>query len=461
MSAKAEQVDRVQQRQQARFERMGLDFRPMPDGRSLLVSLPILSGPFESLAGSFAPDRILFATVGADQIKCLRPRPVFGLPLLDIRRCADAAAIEASIRQAWRDRMRELRDTARTLQDLGMEVGTVEGGSVLSCPLSGESADHPVLIHRLDEAILPTIGPLTGRRMAGPEERVVDLSGRLDSASDLDLFLAGRMQEVGRAAAAREAASRSTPPPQRERLVVDPISSAAQTRIGHVPKVLLVGAQVIEDESLRRELKQAGYRIATARSETEALMRLAAMTPDLVISQYTLGRSDGATFIQAIRALPGVVQLPVVLLDDVHHPSRQDAARAVGAIGYVIHPIEANRFVARLRKVTSAPRDRRFTRYSGRLVARLEDHGSPCLATEIGRGGVFIATPEAAGTPDQTRCRVTLPELRRDLSFVGDVLYRSDEQGVTRQGIGVRITDISPEDEAALIAYVTLRARRA
>ena len=215
------------------------------------------------------------------------------------------------------------------------------------------------------------------------------------------------------------------------------------------------------DAPLREELKRRGYRTATARSEPEALMRLASMTPDLVISQYGLGRSDGATFIQAIRALPGIVRIPVVLLDSVHVQSRQDAARAVGAAGYVIEPIETTRFVTKLAKIATSAGDRRFTRYSGRLAARLSGQTRPCLATEIGRGGFFIATSEAIGERSETRCEVALPELHRNLSFIGEVLYRSELQGMDRQGIGVRIREISPDDEAALIAYVALRARQA
>ncbi|HEB91218.1 MAG TPA: hypothetical protein ENI85_16710, partial [Deltaproteobacteria bacterium] len=107
------ELDRDQQRQSARFQRMGLAARPMPGGRSLLVSLPMSALPFESVVGPLKIERIVFSTVGPNHIKCLRPRPVFGLPLLDIRRCADARAIEATIRQAWRDRTLELRATGR------------------------------------------------------------------------------------------------------------------------------------------------------------------------------------------------------------------------------------------------------------------------------------------------------------------------------------------------------------
>ncbi len=468
MTASESLQGRDQQRQQARFERMGLACRAMPGGRTLLVSLPLGAEPFEFLSGSIALERILFATVGADRIKCLRPRPVFGLPLLDIRRCADAAAVEAVIRQAWRDRTRELRDTARTLERLGIEVGSIEGGSLLAFPLAGLSPDHPVLLQRLDEAILPSAGPLSGLVLTGPDERIVDVSGKLESAAELELLLGSRIDELAQCAARRETAARNlrpaapaaSPEPLLSRLVTEPPrTDGIAPPMARQSKVLLVGTGIIENAVLREELVRQGYRVATARSEPEALMRLAGMTPDLVISQYALGRSDGATFAQAIRGLPGIVRIPIVLLDTQHHPNRQDAARAVGAAGYVIEPVEPVRFVSKLAKVVASPGDRRFVRYAGRLAARIADQGQSCLATEIGRGGFFLATSEPIDERTEMRCQVSLPELRRKLDFVGEVLYRTELQGMDRQGIGIRIREISPEDEAALIEWVTLRAR--
>ena len=116
-------------------------------------------------------------------------------------------------------------------------------------------------------------------------------------------------------------------------------------------------------------------------------------------------------------------------------------------------------FVAKLAKVVASSGDRRFVRYAGRLSARLADPNRACLATEIGRGGFFLATSEPIDERTEMRCEISLPELRRSLDFVGEVLYRTELQGVERQGIGVRIREISPEDEAALIEYVALRAR--
>jgi two-component system chemotaxis response regulator CheY len=454
MATPEPRLDRLQQRQRARFERMSLSARPLPGGRSLLVSLPLGPAPFESIRGPLAIRRIIFSTVGANQIKCLRPRPLFGLPLLDIRRCADANAIEATIRQAWRIRTRELRETGRLLKDLQLDVGAVEGGSVLAFPLPGESPDAQILMHRVGEAILPSVGPLSGIPLASMNDRILEVGESLDSGADLDCLVGTRIQELQQQARTLDTATRDR---GREIGASQPNSSHVITRAAdrHRPKVLLVGPKVIQDAALREELARSGYRAATARSETEALVRLAAMTPDLVISQYGLGRSDGATLVQATRALPGIERIPVVLLDESHHAARREAARSVGAAGYMITPPDLARFVARLQSVIDKPGDRRFTRYPQRLVALLEGSATPCLATEVGRGGVFISTEAEIDAHSAMNAEIRLPELGRALHFGGEVLYRCETQGAHGKGLGLRFREISREDEASLIEYLT------
>jgi DNA-binding response OmpR family regulator len=309
-------------------------------------------------------------------------------------------------------------------------------------------------MQRIGEAILPSSGPLTGISLVSPSDRVLEVSESLDSGADLDCLVGTRIQELKQRAQTLESQKR-----ERRRKHVPAISAPTGpvlTNAGnrHQPKVLLVGSRILEDAALRKEFTRHGFLAATARSETEALVRLARMTPDLVISQYSLGRSDGATLVQATRALPGIERIPIVLLDETHHTSHRDAARAVGAAGYMIDPTDANRFVARLRTLVQSPGNRRFTRYPQRLVARIEGSEIRCLATEVGRGGIFIATDEELEQNSAMNCEVSLPELGRALRFAGQVLYRNESQGGQAKGFGVRFCEISPEDETSLIEYL-------
>jgi two-component system chemotaxis response regulator CheY len=460
MDAPHAKIDRTQNRQLGRFERMGLSARPMPDGRSLVVSLPFGPQPLESVAAAMLPRRVVFSTVGAHHIKCLTPRAFFGLPLIDIRRCADAASIEASIRQAWRERTNELTDSRAKLRDLGLDVEPIAENSALAFPLRGESSDVPIITQRLGEAILPSAGPLTGLPLDEPEDRVLEVSDCLDSGSDLERRVDQRIHELGnrlrqaqeddRNRRHRDAPSDLRPPPKKD-------SSAAS----HHAKILVVGPQLVADTALREELERQGFRVDSSLSEPEALSRLASMSPDLVISQYGLGRSDGASLVQAMCGLPGIERIPVVLFDEVRNEGRLQVARTVGAAGYITEPIEAERVVTRLGRLVQEPADRRFTRYRQRLAARLEGASQPFLVTELGRGGIFIATPQILESNTAIGCKIELPNTGRTVVFEGEVRYCAESRGVSHQGIGLRFFEMPSDDEAALIEYLaTLESRR-
>lgn len=460
MSAGEPQLDRIQQHQMARFEAMGLTARPMSDGKSLLVSLRLGPAPFESIAGPVVIEGIVFSTVGHDRIKCLRPRSVFGMPLLDIRDCKSPAAIESVLRRAWRERTQALRETTRWLADRGIDAKPNRAGTAVGFALPGESPNARILMQDPHRAILPSAGPLSGLSLSSPLERSIEIGRNLESSADLECLFGARIESLRRDARKREEAHRAHGARKGPARALRPDERATRPVPRHHPKILLVGPHLIEDEGLRIELKRQGYRTATVRSDTEALLRLAGMTPDLVLSEYSLGRSDGATLVQATRSLVGIEVIPVILIDDVVHENRRRAARAVGAAGYVVHPPDKKRFVARLGRLLAESKERRFTRYPGRLSARLQGFTMPCIATEVGRGGVFIATEVQIDLHSAMLCELVLPDLGRDLSFEGEVLYRAEAQG-TFSGLGLRFADISAEDEASLIKYLMkLESRR-
>lgn len=464
MSAAETQQARTLAYLRQRYGGMGLPVRPMPDERSLLVSLPMGPAPFESPAGPQTIERVVFATIDAGRIKCLRPAALFGLPILDVRDATDARGIEAVIRRAWRERIDQLRDTRRWLDGLGLESGWASDLAFLSFPLPGESPEARVFLNDRHEAVVPGCGPLSGLPLAGREERVVRLDRGLESGADLEGHLAAHIDGLRRTARKREASDRTRglrqggEPPGPGRREGGPPRVRTVPANRHRPRVLLVGTKLLEDADLRAALGRQGFRLATARSETEALMRLTRTTPDLVVSEYALGRSDGASLVASTRAVAGIEGIPVVLLDEARHEARREAARAVGAAGYIVGPRDPDRFVARLGKLVTAPGRRRFTRYAGRFDAHLFGVTAPCIATEVGRGGVFLATDVEADLNTAMHCEIALPELGRQVGFDGEVLYRAESQGAL-PGLGLRFADISADDEEALIAWLERRER--
>lgn len=78
-------IDSIEETEQARIlrrlETMGIRARLVPGGRCVLASMQATTRSLETLNGTLPLNEIVFATVGRDHIRCLRPQALFVLPL--------------------------------------------------------------------------------------------------------------------------------------------------------------------------------------------------------------------------------------------------------------------------------------------------------------------------------------------------------------------------------------------
>jgi len=87
-------------------------------------------------------------------------------------------------------------------------------------------------------------------------------------------------------------------------------------------------------------LRADGYEVTTARSGAEALSRLAASLPDLVISDIRMPRMDGYTLARHIRNSPRSALIPIIFLTAKDQKAdRIDGLRA-GVDAYLVKPFE-------------------------------------------------------------------------------------------------------------------------
>jgi len=433
-----------------RLEAMGVRARLMKGGRCVLASLRLGAEPFPTPGGRVRIGNVVFATVGADRIKCLRPRALFQLPMLRILDCRDATAIEARIRLAWQTHVERLDQTRRWLERLGAEATAAEEQSLWVLPLAGERPGVQVSLVEPRRVILPGAGPLSGVALSRAEDRVLAVDAALDSGADLELAIANRIDELRRmehrlTETRRRAALRSAQP-----------AAPARPAPGrsHRPLLFLVGPRMAEDRACAESLRLRGYRVEVARSQQAALALLDDLSPELVLVDARLGRSEGIEMIPALRSVPGVEEIPLVLVDDHRRAARREAARRAGAAGYLVRPVDVARIARRLERMIGEPRRRRYTRYRHKLPVRLEGSDAPSLATAVGRGGMFLATDEDLPTRSVHRCEVTLPELGRAVRAEGEVLYRAVASGDGRRGLGVRFQRFAEGNEALLIRYL-------
>ncbi len=443
-----------------RLEAMGIKARLMNGERCVLASMRLGAQPFDTLDGQVRIANAVFATVGADRIKCLRPRALFQLPLLRIIDCRDAMSIEARIRVAWQSHISKLRETRTWLSRLGVDVETDEQQSILTFPLSGEDVGARATSIEPRKVILPSRGPLSGVTLGRPEDRTMSATAAFDSSVDLEIAISNRMAELRHmdhrmAEERRHAAMRAAPPD---------LSSSGFTEKrrakGHQPRLMLVGSNLIQDRACIESLRLRGYDVLTARTQVAALGLLDQVSPELVMVDVQLGRSEGIEMIPALRTASGIEELPVVLVDTHRRTARREAAQRVGAAGYLVQPIDVPRIAKRLERMIIEPKRRRFTRYARRIPVNSEEARVAWMATSVGRGGMFIVTEQDLPTHSVHTCQLNLAELGRTVHVDAEVLYRANAAGDTGRGIGVRFQRFHDGGEPLFIRYLSSLDKR-
>ncbi len=434
------------------LERLGIEAEFLPGDRSILATLPLRNAPFTTLEGPRYFDQVRFATVGPSRIKCLEPLPFFFLPLVDIAGCTDAAQIELAIRAAWSARTESLRKARESLSRLGVEAESEQGGALLAFGIGLEDESARVRCSRPSQIMLPARGPLTGLTMRSPEDRLFSLDPSHDSAVDLEIAISSHLEQLARS---EERLA------DRRRLALAEERNRPKPQVGsRRNRVLLVGPHLATDTCFAEGLRLRGYEVTRARTASEALGAFEGQSFEVVFSDTHLGRCEGIELIPAVQSLTGIRQLPIVLVDDRMRPRRREAARRMGAAGYLAHPVEVSRIAPGLERVLNAPKSRRFERYPQRLAVVWGGHRDGGFTTELGRMGMFVCTNRNSPTRALENCVLTLPEIGETLRLEVEALYRLPIAPSGSPGIGLRFHSFPDDNESTLIRYLSTLGSR-
>ncbi len=430
----------------ARFTEMGVPVESMPGGRCLRGTLRLSAAPFSSLDGSRRYESISFSTAGTTQIKCLAPLPFFFLPLIPLGGCASAPDLEARIRVAWVARERNLRAAEQKLRALGIAAVPESGGQVLAFSLGHDDTRASGRLLDAQRVILPSRGPLSSLRASSPEQRMTRLDPAWSHASDAEIALSEHLDKL-REHLANERAPLIVP----ARSLPTRLRGQTLARSGH--RLLLVGPLLGRDAALARRLERQGFRVRVEFSAHEALQAFREQSFELVFADTHLGRSEGLELISDLRGLPGVENVPVVLVDEHLREPVREAARKIGAAGYLVHPLEGDRVAPGVERILQSRARRRYSRMPWRLSVRLSD-GRGAFTTSVARLGAFIGAEWTEPLATLRQCEIELPELGRVLRVDAEGVYRVDPAGSGAAGIGVLFRGFGARDEAAWITYL-------
>jgi two-component system chemotaxis response regulator CheY len=98
-------------------------------------------------------------------------------------------------------------------------------------------------------------------------------------------------------------------------------------------------------------LRNAGYEVMEAVDGRDALAKLSASAPHMLITDLNMPNMDGLELIRQVRALPHCKYIPIVMLTTESQDGKKQEGRAAGASGWIVKPFRSEQLVQVARKL--------------------------------------------------------------------------------------------------------------
>jgi len=134
-----------------------------------------------------------------------------------------------------------------------------------------------------------------------------------------------------------------------------PAGSASDAVVAGVPLVLVVDDSITVRRVTQRMLQREGYRVALAADGLQALERLQAERPAVVLSDIEMPRMDGFDLVRNIRNDPSLKGLPVIMITSRIAEKHRDHARELGVDHYLGKPYAEEDLLALVARYAHAP----------------------------------------------------------------------------------------------------------
>lgn len=108
----------------------------------------------------------------------------------------------------------------------------------------------------------------------------------------------------------------------------------------HRPKILIVEDSEDNRMMMKRLLEMSGYDVLEAVNGEQAVQKAESLSPDLILMDLSLPRVDGLAATRLIRAIPGLKNVPIIVVSAHDTSDFHSEALASGCNEYVTKPID-------------------------------------------------------------------------------------------------------------------------
>ena len=114
------------------------------------------------------------------------------------------------------------------------------------------------------------------------------------------------------------------------------------------PKILVVDDQPINVQLLKRKLEKSGINVTTAYNGHDALLRVEADKPDLILLDVMMPDMDGIEVCQRLQAAESSRSIPIIFVTARNSKEGKIEGLGVGAVDYITKPIDLDETLARV-----------------------------------------------------------------------------------------------------------------
>lgn len=103
-------------------------------------------------------------------------------------------------------------------------------------------------------------------------------------------------------------------------------------------------------EVVAQSLDAGGYRVASAEKLVDAIELAFREKPDLILLDLHMPEGDGFETCKALRAVPGLDDIPFVFVSGMRDLKHRELAKELGAAGFLAKPFSAQQLLAAVKR---------------------------------------------------------------------------------------------------------------
>ncbi len=227
-------------------------------------------------------------------------------------------------------------------------------------------------------------------------------------------------------------------------------------------KILLVDDVDMFIEVQKSYLQASAVTIFTANSGQDAFRICQIEHPDIVFMDAAMPEVSGADCCRAIKDIPSLQDIKVVLIADKNRPGEleQCQAHGVNCNSLLLRPLERNSFMDTLRNLLPAV-ERSNARIKCHIkVDVIDSFGAPLsgMVHDLSQKGIYLTIEHVLERRCDLHFTFTLPDTENTVfSAIGKVVWENTkvrQENPDQKGYGIEFTSVPEEAHAKLAMFI-------